>query len=533
MDAKASPVAMRRAKTAAPQSTNVARIVALTLLVFLFIRSAWMGDDAFVVLRTALNATHGWGPGFNVTEVVQGYTSPLWFLLWILVEQITHWSVLGVLFLSVVLSALAVAIPILLAPNAGTVVVVTVVFAFSNAFFDFTSGGLENPLAYLLLGLLALLSYHGRDSSVLRTVGLGLVAAAVVLTRFDLVLMILPVGLWLIWSLRRDKLRLVSLLVAFVVPLGIWFTWSYATYASILPNTYLAKTNADIPRLELITQGILYLWVSLTQDPLTLFIVATFLATALVYRWTYLTLWAIGLFAYLLYVVWVGGDYMAGRFLSAPVFISVVLLTLLARHRAKMSESDLENTRLAWRTLVTGLLATGVFFGFVSIWGKPPSAIEPPREPRWDSTLTFGVADEVGSVAARGWTLSAFMESQLNADAPKNNWLAVIAVSANEWPNKTGEVEYPVNVWGPDCAWIADGIVLGPLTHQIVDCPLTDRFLAEMPFRPGSAFGWRPGHLVRQVPEGYVDAIKFGDPNLLDDPVQADELKELWKTIRP
>ena len=492
-----------------------------------------MGDDAFVVLRTALNTTHGWGPGFNVTEVVQGYTSPLWFLLWILVEQVTHWSVLGVLILGVVLSTLAVAIPIWLAPNAGAVILVMVTLAFSNAFFDFTSGGLENPLAYVLLGLFVLLSYRSRNTSVARTVALGLVAAAVVLTRLDLVLMIIPVGLWLIFSLRGDRLRLVSLLMSFVLPLGIWFTWSFVTYASILPNTYLAKTNADIPRIELVTQGVLYLWVSLTNDPLTLLIIATFVATAVVFRCAYLTLWAIGVLAYLSYVVWVGGDYMAGRFLSVPVFVSVILFTLIALHRAKVSESNSENRRVAWRTLVVGLLATGVFFSFSSIWGKPPTALEPPREPRWDSTLTFGVADEVGSVAARGWTLSALMESQLNADTPKNNWLAVIAVSANEWPNKAGEIEYPVNVWGPDCAWIADGIVLGPLTHQIVDCPLTDRFLAEMTFQPGGTFAWRPGHLVRQIPEGYVDAIKFGDPNLLEEPGKADELKDLWNTIRP
>lgn len=511
----------------------VAQVVAITLLAFLLTRSIWIGDDAFVTLKTALNAVHGWGAGFNATEAVQGYTSPLWFLMWLFIEQTTQWSVFGILFLSLVFSVVALSIPLLSAVNIGSVIVVTSAILFSNALFDFASGGLENPLAYLLMGAVILLTRKTSHASLGHFVLLGLAASAVILTRFDLVLMIFPIGLWVFWSCRTQLRKLTALLVALLIPLVVWFVWSFSTYASILPNTYLAKTYVEIPRVEIVTQGILYLWVSLSEDPVTLLLLVSFLAFSFLSRETYMILWAVGVLAYVLYVVWVGGDYMAGRFLSVPVFVAIVLLVT----RGRYSNSKLSNVGSATRhsrpSLIVGLLVSVLALTFLTAVGKLPTSLDPPGAPRWDHSRTFGVADEVGSVAERGWTLAALMESQLNPSAPKNNWLAVIAVSANEWPEKTDQIEYPVDIWGPDCAWIADGITLGPLTHQILDCPLTDRFLAELSFRPGTPFGWRPGHLVREVPGGYVDAVRFGDPSLVEDPDEAARLRDLWESIQP
>lgn len=83
----------------------------LVIVAFTLIRVGWVADDALITLRHALNAANGLGFGFNVSENVQGYTHPLWFLLWLLIGGLSnHWIVAIVgLSLFLTLGAIAVA----------------------------------------------------------------------------------------------------------------------------------------------------------------------------------------------------------------------------------------------------------------------------------------------------------------------------------------------------------------------------------------------------------------------------------------
>ena len=83
------------------RALTVARIISVAVVVIAVLRLAWIGDDALITLRTALNLTNGWGPGFNVTESVQAYTHPLWFLLWVGIGTLTEQWILGILVASV------------------------------------------------------------------------------------------------------------------------------------------------------------------------------------------------------------------------------------------------------------------------------------------------------------------------------------------------------------------------------------------------------------------------------------------------
>lgn len=58
---------------------------------------------------------------------------------------------------------------------------------------------------------------------------------------------------------------------------------------------------------------------------------------------------------------------------------------------------------------------------------------------------------------------------------------------------------------------------LSSLNDVLVDAHgLTDGFLARIPFTAvGGTF--RPGHLLRQVPPGYLDSVRFRAPKMLDD----------------
>ena len=112
----------------------IARTISIALIGVLILRIAWMSDDALITLRTVLNITHDWGPGFNATESVQAFTHPLWFVVWVLTGTLTGNFVVAMLLLSALLATVAFGV---LAWNTRTV-----------------------PRLVVLTGLLALVARH-------------------------------------------------------------------------------------------------------------------------------------------------------------------------------------------------------------------------------------------------------------------------------------------------------------------------------------------------------------------------------------
>jgi len=74
----------------------------LLLLIFLFllIRTAWVGDDVFITLRTVDNFIHGYGLRWNISDRVQSYTHPLWMLMMIPLYAIVRNGYLTAVLLS-------------------------------------------------------------------------------------------------------------------------------------------------------------------------------------------------------------------------------------------------------------------------------------------------------------------------------------------------------------------------------------------------------------------------------------------------
>ncbi len=314
------------------RALTVARIVSVGVVVIAVLRLAWIGDDALITLRTALNLANGWGPGFNVTEAVQAYTHPLWFLLWVGIGTFTEQWILGILVASVALTGLAVGLLVWRAETVARIILATGLLVLSNAFIEYATSGLENPLAYALIGLLMVLTLGpgpgvGR-SALTWAAALGLGVGALILTRYDLALLLVPVIMLTVFR-HRSRLSLVGVgAAAALVPLAIWFSWSWATYSTVVPNTFEAKRNLDVPQVELVVQGFRYLWVTFEHDPVTL--IALLLGTGMAFAVGrgMARAWASGVLVYLAYVVWVGGDFMAGRFLAVPVYVAVFLLVI-------------------------------------------------------------------------------------------------------------------------------------------------------------------------------------------------------------
>ena len=58
-------------------------LIGLLILVFalILLRTAWVGDDAYIAFRTVDNLVNGYGLTWNVDERVQAFTCPLWVIL--------------------------------------------------------------------------------------------------------------------------------------------------------------------------------------------------------------------------------------------------------------------------------------------------------------------------------------------------------------------------------------------------------------------------------------------------------------------
>lgn len=511
---------------------TVIRLACLSLLTISISRTAWLSDDALITLRHVLNATHGWGPGFNVSESVLGSTHPLWMLLWMGAGFLTDSWILSNFVLSISLSAFAAALIVWSARSVLLVVGASLALLLSSAFIDYSTSGLENPLSLALVGLLILQSRPQQILTPLLGAVLGLSAAAVILTRADLLLLVLPPLLHLLirWR-RRVKLVLVGL-AFFVGPIAAWGLWSWVNFSSLVPNTFAAKSNLDIPRGELLLQGVRYLQVSLEYDWGTALVLVAGGAVVAVIGSHWSRIWLLGVVIYLLYVVWVGGDFMIGRFLAVPVYV-VVFLVILLLGTPRFSIGDSNQAKVIWS--VSALIVVGIVF----VTAPTPTSLT--RDPSQRSPWSYGIVDERGFYAEGGRSLHAFLGERRDTPAFQfrspvlgsvilGGGLGQYESAAKSWPERLDVQPGVPTAVGVRCGLLGSAaIVSGPTVHWVDSCALTDRFLANIPY---SEKPWRIGHFSRAIPEGYVEAIRTNDAGRVKDPDLRRDLSRLWSRIR-
>ena len=302
-------------------------IAACCVLFVVLLRCAWVTDDAFITFRTVDNLWHGYGLTWNVDERVQAYTHPLWMFLLAGTYAVTR----ELYFTSIALSvALTLGATWLLATRLtagplGALAGVTC-FACSKAFIDFSTSGLENPLTHFLLLLFLWIALQKPDDR--RTfLWLTFLGALMAVTRMDLALIVFPE--LVIRFIRHFGRKTIGLAALGLSPFLLWELFALFYYGSPVPNTAFAKLNHDYAVSAILRRGIEYLFLTLTEDPLTIVVIAAAWVIPIATKQRRLIPIAIGSALYVLYVVWIGGDFMLGRFLTAPFVIGVVLLARL------------------------------------------------------------------------------------------------------------------------------------------------------------------------------------------------------------
>ncbi len=222
---------------------------------------------------------------------------------------------------------------------------------------------------------------------------------------------------------------------------------------------------------------------SVARDPITLTLIATGVLLAVHSRSASLNAIAGGIIFYLFYVLSIGGDFMSGRFLTAPLVTAAVIVS-----RARLST-------LQWVAIALILVIVGSLSLHATILSGTDYAD--------NSMPANGINDERGFMfPGRGLTTATkgfFAQPQ---------WMP-------------GQQSLTVQ-----CGLLGSAALYGgPDAHFIDSCALTDPLLARLPVKVGPS--WRIGHFERQLPSGYDESIMKGE-NLLVDPAT----RKYWDVIR-
>jgi arabinofuranosyltransferase len=500
--------AMMAKKAPILQGQQVAILFFVILFAVVVVRSAWLNDDAYITFRTVDNFVNGYGLTWNPDDRVQAYTHPLWMFLLAGVYSLTQEVFYTSQWLSIGISTLTVLfIAGRIAPSPAAAVLTLLIFIFSKAFIDYSTSGLENPLTHLLLAVFLFVYFRLHRDESPRLFWLALLAALGLLNRLDTALFYFPPLLWVIWQSRHQR-PFIPLATGFL-PLLFWEIFSIIYYGFPLPNTAYAKAvYAGIPTSDLARQGLLYLQNSLKWDPITLLVIAIALL---------ITLWqfsqslrnnsasdrlksiavALGILFYLLYVIKIGGDFMSGRFLTAPLLVAVILLL----------EAKLQLKKVGWLTAALLLTILGLTSKEPALLNGPDFGSRPQDE---DNIRDEDIADE---------RLYYYpFTGLLNPQRQPHPW--------QEQGQEIHDQGPPVLEHG-NIGFL--GFHAGPHIHIVDRNGLADPLLARLPARDSQ--DWRIGHFRRNVPEGYTEGF-FTGQNLIHPPELALYYDKLSTVIR-
>ncbi len=463
-------------------------ILIFFILIFsiMVIRTAWVSDDSYITMRTVDNFFNGYGPVWNVGERVQAYTHPLWMLLISALYVLTKENYFTLIGLSLLISITSFAIlAFKISKNWVAVIAGLVILIVSKSFVDYSTSGLENPLSHLLFVIFAVILFTRKDDSLMKVFLLGLTAGLAILNRMDTALLYVPILLYELIQFRKRKA--VYVMALSFIPMIIWEIFSIIYYGFLFPNTVYAKLNTGISLIEYIKQGVTYFTNSLTVDPVTLLIIGIALVLVFLGRNTREKMLGLGVVLYLLYIIYIGGDFMSGRFFSLPLLACVILLIRSLEPLPKM-------------VVPVGIAAILVFY-MVNIILSPYSAL-----PLVDQK---GIADErlIYYPAAGLLNYTRLNPLPSNERVAEGRALHLTGIKVNE-ATAIGFVGFFAGpkVFLVDHFGLADALLARlPISDKTI---WRDVMMANLPI--SYKLNWRIGHFYRDLPAGYLDTVDSG-----------------------
>ena len=435
-----------------------------------------------VTFRTVENLVAGDGFTWNTAERTQTATHPLWILVLSAFRFVTGELYLTAITVSLFCTTLAAWLIARHAlSTAAAIVIVPIAMLSSRTAMEYATGGLENPLVYLLIACFAGAWFGaGADAGAdanpqrgRRLRDLGLLATLLVLARIDLVLLVAPCLLAAMRGMRPGRIAL-ALLPGALLFFG-WCAFATLYFGTVIPTPGYAKALAlDLPFGALAAQGCLYLLDLCWRDPATALLLLAALGLGLKSKNALFVAPALGILLQIVYTLKIGGDFMAGRFFSAALMFAIAALSRL----------------LEWRGAI--VLGGGLLLCAAFAPGWPPWLdLVPPQSAAQPS---HGITDERNYYAQ---SLAMWSDDR--------DWPEYGSFTARLFPDRTRPMVALRHAVGHD------SLKAGPLVH-IVEPWICDPLLVRLPL--ANRQHWRIGHFTRRIPEGYLETLASGENRL-------------------
>lgn len=219
-------------------------LLACCIIVFWMNVTVFM-DDVFIYLRVAENITSGVGPVFNPGDAHFPVTSPIWVFLLALFHKLLPF--IGIVLLSKILYVIFLALAswfgfLIFRERIGHWAAVTAIPVFFN-YITLSCAGGEIALAYFAV-FAALWAYRIKKDLFLT----GLLLAAAYLSRGELALLAVPIGLHYLFFAIKEKKNfkemagaLGKVTLGFLAAAAVWHIYYAIQFNTLFPNTLKTK----------------------------------------------------------------------------------------------------------------------------------------------------------------------------------------------------------------------------------------------------------------------------------------------------
>lgn len=499
-----------------PPIGNTIRASFVLLVALLLFLTAWQSDDAYHAYIMARHLVEGDGFVYTVGERVNASTCPFWTLLCAAVYACCGNMYAGTLALCILCSTVAMAIVFRACRSWSALVLCTVLFV-SGPCLVFGTSGLENPLMFLLSGILCSLLFSSeKDTGRGKLFAIALTMALLAWTRMDIALMFAPACVVVYLCRRHESVSFISsvcIALCGLSPFIVWCLFSTWYYGFPFPNTAYSKLYTALPASYYFSSGLSYLfwsWVCYGSIPLSIALAILLYCKKAAGNAVVLSLLC-GILLYVLYIVDVGGDFMLGRHFSVVLYVCMCIIVHLLRDSDNQSYPlcGISLLALLWTSL-TMFIALAFFLPESS--GRMATSIR--ARMGFEAAKTYNVlnSQHYGTeIAVWGAGFSSLLRPER---LQKGMWTDVFSFRLY-----AGDDVYATLNAAPKAACLdsaAGNLVYqyNSKTHLIDGYGLGDALIARLPSRDEKP---RIGHIIRNVPEGYLETLISGENRIADE----------------
>ena len=303
----------------------VLAVVGAAVAGWCFVRNFWTLGDLYLLGRVADQMWAGHGLVWNQGEPVQVYTSAAWMLVIAATRPLIDDLYVQALVLHALLLAGLLGVLYWHFRSGALLAAAALAFTASWGFFDYTAGGLENGLAFLMVAIFAVGLFRKWELC-----HLAAVAGLTLLVRHDLLLLVGPALAWAAWGIRGDlsARRALAAGMLLLAPVTLWTAFAWLYYGDPLPAvaTHKLAFYGGTVGARLAT-GVIYWWANLMTDPLSIAVMAAAANSVLFTRDRAAAALMAGVGLYVLYVLATGAqmDHI-GRHTGWCYLVSVIVL---------------------------------------------------------------------------------------------------------------------------------------------------------------------------------------------------------------